>query len=495
MSPPGIKPGRFGFAQFLISLELALIYFFCLRPATDPDYGWHVANGWHVLDGATLGGRDIYSWTATNLWIAHEWLTEAVMGLVHRAFGPSGNSILAAALGCAAYALVVIVLRQRQTPRSAIVVALPIIFVGAMRSVGVRPLMLELFYVALLVTAIDRFLSGRIKRKTSLIIVLAGGVIWANTHGSFLLLPAVLAITAAELVVANDKRWRDLAVAALIAGVVPVVNPWGVHIFEFATQSVSSAPTLAYIDEWKRPRLDEPLAIPLLLQVVLAVMGAVAILRKRKHENVGRDLPYTIGLLRAAAFAYLAFTSGRHVMLFGIGAAPLIARAIQPVTDLLRRRLSRRDLATYDPRRDVINVVAAAILILAIARVSWLTVAPEAQRTAIAKRYPMTILPMLERGITRNDRLFNEYSWGGFLIERGILPVFIDGRSELYGDRQLERYASIIHLQTGWERRLDSLGITKVLMPVRAPLTSALLTRQWRVVARDSVGVLLERGE
>jgi hypothetical protein len=92
-----------------------------------------------------------------------------------------------------------------------------------------------------------------------------------------------------------------------------------------------------------------------------------------------------------------------------------------------------------------------------------------------------------------SDRLLNEYGWGGFLIQRNILPVFIDGRSEVYGDAQLERYASIIHLEPGWRETIDRLGVNLVLMPRKAPLAVALDRDGWSVVARDSVGTLLKK--
>src|SRR5829696_1885590 len=99
-------PRRFHLGHLLLSVELSAMLFFCLRAATDPDYGWHIANGRHVFDGMTFSGHDIYSWTATSAWIAHEWLTEALMYVVHASLGPTGNSILFGIFGVAAYGLV-----------------------------------------------------------------------------------------------------------------------------------------------------------------------------------------------------------------------------------------------------------------------------------------------------------------------------------------------------------------------------------------------------
>ena len=74
-----------------------------------------------------------------------------------------------------------------------------------------------------------------------------------------------------------------------------------------------------------------------------------------------------------------------------------------------------------------------------------------------------------------------------------VLPVFIDGRSELYGDDQLRRYATMIHLESGWQDTITSLGITKVLMPRDSRLAAALTRAGWIPVAVDSVGVLLKK--
>ena len=67
-----IRGSAYGLGPFMVTVVFLTLFFFSLRPATDPDYGWHIANGHHVFDGVTLSGVDPYSWTAQNLWIAHE---------------------------------------------------------------------------------------------------------------------------------------------------------------------------------------------------------------------------------------------------------------------------------------------------------------------------------------------------------------------------------------------------------------------------------------
>jgi hypothetical protein len=198
-------------------------------------------------------------------------------------------------------------------------------------------------------------------------------------------------------------------------------------------------------------------------------------------------------MLRAIVFAFLALKSGRHMVLFGLAAAPMMGAALSLVLRRSSRAPDDSGSSINDHSRSIINLAAVAVIAIGIARAAWKEISPSAQRAAITTRYPVTLASHLSTKMTSSDRLLNEYGWGGFLIQRNILPVFIDGRSEVYGDAQLERYASIIHLEPGWRETIDRLGVNLVLMPRKAPLAVALDRDGWSVVARDSVGTLLKK--
>ena len=149
-----------------------------------------------------------------------------------------------------------------------------------------------------------------------------------------------------------------------------------------------------------------------------------------------------------AAFMVLALRSGRHVMLFGIAAAPLLAAAFAAVGQLLaRRRPTKRTMTpAHSAGRDAIDVAVFLVIVIALIVGGSNMVGPASQERATASRYPVALLPDLDRALasTPNARIFNEYTWGGFLIEkRPGLRVFIDGRNEVSGDVQLRRYADI----------------------------------------------------
>jgi hypothetical protein len=490
---------RFQLSELIVCIELSLVFYFCLRPAVDPDYGWHIANGRHVLDGATLMGRDIYSWTASGLWVAHEWLTELCMTVIDRVAGPSGNSVTAALIGLLVFAIVALTLLRRVGIR-ATASALPLCFVGAMQSLAVRPLMLELLYLAALIFAIDSNLRGGLTRSQFLVGVATGAVVWANTHGSFLLLPVVLAITAVELLAGGDRRWKEFVAASVVVVIAFIANPWTVHLYTFALQSFTSTTTLARIQEWQRPNLLGSSALPILIQITIAAIGvavSLAVAVSRGSSSV--DGTRFVGLFRTAAFGVLALRSGRHIMLFGIAGALMIAVGMNFLIgrfspkQMANRVTPTNDYADALVGRGAINVVAGLLVAIAVTVAGWTVVSPRAQERALASRYPVGVVSELRRSLIPGVKMLNEYRWGGFLIERNLLPVFIDGRSELYGDRQLERYASIVHMGPGWRQSIDSLGITLVLMPRNDSLVLHLRSAGWATLAEDSVGSLLSR--
>lgn len=497
---------RFGAGPFAFVVLLSAIYFIASRPAVDSDYGWHIANGRHLADGVLFAGRDIYSWTAQGkLWVAHEWLTDAAMSAAHDYVGATLNSIAAALIVTAAFALVAMRLRKRGYAWPATLISTALAFLSSVMSLGVRPQVLELLYMAATLLVIDSWFRGALSAPWFYVVMAFGSLLWANTHGSFPLLTAILLAVCVAFAIAGDPRWLSAGLTALLAFVMALVNPWGLELYSFATQSITSDTTLQSIEEWRRPNLFSGSLIPFVAEIVLIVCSipiAIRQLRQPRFQTQHISAPQYVyrALILADVFIAVSITilglkSGRHVMLAGICGAPLIAWSIERAIRYIKRRIGRRSKkGTDDVRsREIINAIAAAFVAIAIILQSLRIVSPDAQRAAISRRYPVGAVEYLEHAHSQNLRLLNKYEWGGFVIERGRLKVFIDGRSEVYGDRQLARYGSIIHLKPGWGKQIDSLGVNFVMMEGNAPLVTALRAKGWSEVARDSVGTLLRK--
>src|SRR5262245_28457674 len=105
-------------------------------------------------------------------------------------------------------------------------------------------------------------------------------------------------------------------------------------------------------------------------------------------------------------------------------------------------------------------------------------------------RYPAAALASLRQGAAR---IFTNDEWGDYLIW-SLYPshrVFVDGRSDFYGNDFEEAYADVIKVKHGWEDILGRFGVDTILMPPDEPLTGALKeSRRWSVVYDDGISVV-----
>ncbi len=90
-------------------------------------------------------------------------------------------------------------------------------------------------------------------------------------------------------------------------------------------------------------------------------------------------------------------------------------------------------------------------------------------------------------------RIFTNDEWGDYLIW-SLYPsnqVFVDGRSDFYGDDFENKYLDVLNVKYGWEKTLGRFGVDTILLPPDAPLAGALKeSSRWRAVYDDGVALV-----
>src|SRR5205823_5847410 len=93
-------------------------------------------------------------------------------------------------------------------------------------------------------------------------------------------------------------------------------------------------------------------------------------------------------------------------------------------------------------------------------------------------------------------RLYNDYSWGGYLIWR-LWParkVFIDGRAEVYYNSCFEDTRTLQFAQTGWDEALDRWHVATVITDARGDLAREMdRAPAWERVYRDPTACIYAR--
>jgi hypothetical protein len=109
---------------------------------------------------------------------------------------------------------------------------------------------------------------------------------------------------------------------------------------------------------------------------------------------------------------------------------------------------------------------------------------------SLAHNMPVQALEAIKReGYT--GPVWNDFTWGGFLIWQLRQPVSIDGRAALHGDERIDRSVATISGEPDWasDPQLNRAGL--VILPVKAPLVQLLrFDQRFRLVFEDKVAAV-----
>ena len=90
--------------------------------------------------------------------------------------------------------------------------------------------------------------------------------------------------------------------------------------------------------------------------------------------------------------------------------------------------------------------------------------------------------------------MLNEYNWGGYLTWfLREYPVFVDGRTDLYGDDILGQWITVIQAGQGWQAILDKWKIRLILIEPGRPLAVVLPQAGWKMLYQDAQAIIFSR--
>jgi hypothetical protein len=239
-----------------------------------------------------------------------------------------------------------------------------------------------------------------------------------------------------------------------------------------------------YIQEWQSPDFHQMQVQPFLWFLLLA-LGTVGASRKR--------LKWTEFFL-VSGFAYLSFMAGRNIALFAL-AAPMVltrhaASLLQDVAERwgVRRPASGRTGASRG--QAILNGILLGILILAVGVKALLVFPPKENEKFIQQTLPVDAVEFI-RQEKPEGRLFNSYNWGGYLLwALPEYPVFVDGRTDLYGDELIDQWVRVVRAERGWQDVLDAWDVSLILLEPYRPVVVLLEGEGWQLLYEDDVAVV-----
>ncbi len=467
------------------------------RLLRDGDTGWHIRTGETILHTRTAPRTDPFSFTKPGApWYAWEWLSDVLFAAAFRGLGLKGV-VLAAGVLIALFGTLLVRFALWLGANCLAALAFGLLGAGA-ASVHylARP---HVFTLVLVVVALWLLERDRLRPGPAVWWLVPATAAWANLHGGFLALPALLAVAAAGTALEGltgarprpEARRLALRYLLLLAGcgAASLANPYGWELHRHIAAYLRSDWIRDNIMEFQSPSFRAENVLQFEILLFSGLMAAAGLLQRGRAVEAGWIL----------LWAHLSLASVRHIPIFVAVAAPVTAAE----ASRLWRRCARR-AAAGSPARMLERIGAdwgggfrrtsvwPALAVLALAGSGASFKWPE---NFPASEFPVTLAGRHGPRIA-SARIFTDDGWADYLLFR-FHPrqrVFFDGRSDFYGPEIGNQYIALRQGAPNWRELLDRHQIDLVLIPKDWPLASLLLAApEWHRLDADERGALFAR--
>jgi len=502
------------------------VFAMAARTPTDTDTWWHLQAGRVTLESGRILQTDLFSHTRQGQpWVNHSWLSQVILYSLFHSFRYFGLGLFQALVVTVTFVFVYAQMEGDVFTRAFIVVlaatASAVIWVA-------RPQLLSFLLTAVLCYLLYLYKWRGLNR---LWLIPPLFVLWVNLHAGYALGFIVLAgFVVGEvfdrLLGSLDREtmgqgrsgaegrkgggallpacypvpllsWRRIGIVvgvAFLSALLLVVNPNTTRMWTYYLDTVSIGVLQDFIQEWGSPDFH-PLYTQPFIWLLLATLAAVGLSGRRVD---GSDLALVAG------FAYASLLAGRNIGPFALVTAPVLSRHIRPIVERWLRAV--RALGWLGPPRR-----AGRTSSFGLALVNWLLLALVLVAAGVKVALPLRAsfnvenerrtLPMDAVEWIREHRpagpMFNSYNWGGYIIWQ-LWPdylVFVDGRTDLYGDELLTQYLQVHFARPGFQEVLDEYDVNFVLTEAGGFTDNflALDGGAWTLAYSDDVAVIYVR--
>jgi len=476
----------------------------------DGDTGWHIRTGEWIMSHGTVPHQDLFSFTKTGQpWFAWEWLSDVIFAWLHQRWGIA-TVVVGSALVIALTSALLFRLAHRKCGNPLIAMALTFLAVaGSSIHFLARPHLFTLLFTVVFYALLERVRETRGARLLWCLPLLT--VLWTNLHGGWFIGVVLIGLFGAGELLdglfnaqagawpAAIRRTLPYALCAFGCLAASLIGPYTYHLHVHIWQYLTDSFQREHIQEMQPINFQNPAAR--YFEVLLLTGGAACIwhLRRRRFTEC----------LMVVFFAHLGLIASRNIPLFGIAAAPVLALAVVEWFKMLEGgsvpawvcnmasglRAAGDSIGSMEVIRRSHMVSAFAVALLT--AVLYAPAPPANFRASFdPKEFPVKALASLT-GPQGPGRVFTYDQWGDYLIYN-LYPhrqVFIDGRSDFYGSRFVEKYLDIVNVKYNWQQHLNEYGVDTVLLPTDAPLAGALKeSSRWHVVYDDGNAIVFRTG-
>ncbi|MFC1849099.1 hypothetical protein ACFL27_02720 [candidate division CSSED10-310 bacterium] len=485
---------------------LLLVFFLgAFHPVKSRDIFWHLKTGQYIYENGTIPARDPFSFTARGRpWHAHEWLSDVLLYLVHKKAGFLGLIVLKAILLGLTFMLLFRLSSRQNRELPAFLMTL-LAGLVCLPYFIIRPQMFSYLFFVITFYWLECFPQKRIIWWFPLLIFC-----WSHLHGAFIFGQALFMLYYLE----HLKRYarpgssteeekvevryglQTLTVIGFLALITPLLNHKFHQVYLYPFEYMGQTLHKKYIYEWFPVNFQEELPAEIFLICLL-----VSLIYSSREDF------FKLSLL-LIPFTHLGLTSARNIPFWVFVATPLIV-SVLPGPALRREvvvadrkttfgeRLSRtyHNFQAMSKRGSILGSLLIIIIFVGIQGRNPPSPSKSAAETWLEGHlFPIQAVTYLK---SKQDitPLFNEYEWGGYILWQTDLPVFIDGRADVYIPDILLQYMAVVRPRDSrWQAILHQWQIKTVIIKRHCTLSQLLaVSKEWALVYSDDVADIYEK--
>jgi hypothetical protein len=392
-----------------------------VRGIQDVDLFWQLRYGQNILETCSLYQTDLFSYThfAERVPCIY-WLAQVIYAALFRLGSWRALLILHSLIFASAFGITGQFARKAGAGPFSVSAAMVLGFLTGLTNSELRPTSFALCSFAILLVLV----SGKLRWRVKLPLVLLTALLWQNTHPSVL----VGAIAVAGLVIADwidclrergrRKPWGLTLLLPLIA-LCEFATPMGIGILATSRDNLRVARIWLRESEWLPPW--DPAVDVAAIAIFWIALGITIVLLTLVRKRISLRQWLTLG-----SMTLLAMYATRFALFWGLAMTPIWADWIETIT--AKGAFQWGDDPV--PRRAFWAVLVGGALLV-------LIVPATLQSSIFDERLPLDGIRLLKIALPEG-RIYNFRQWGGPLILEGSpqWKVAIDGRLFVYTNRQ-----------------------------------------------------------
>ena len=443
-----MKKNNWIFILFVAAFALFSLSFFRI----DPDYLWHIKAGEYMFSHGLLT-KDVFSWSVYHeYWMSHEWLFEILIYGMKEIFGDFHLFVY-----CFLTMLTLLLTFyfgnkdsiQKNLLFSIFWFACSIIFIFSIQG---RPQMISNCLLSISFYCLYDLYRNKESKKIYFLPLIT--ILWANVHGGSSNLPYLLCFlfmvagsfqfqfSKIEANRISKKQYHKYLIVMILCMIAVCINLHGFKMFLYPYQNMMDTTMLQNIQEWRSTSLSE--WSHYIYFALLLIIICIFLFSKKKIAFMDFIL---LGFCAYLGLKSIRFWFYTYIIMSYVVFAYVGRRKEDPGTSMGLVIISLLLIGLFVVRGNGILSPTYSHLLT------------EKDIAAVKKEKP--------------ERLFNLYNYGGDLVYNEI-PVFIDGRADLYGPHNYKDYLAIASLQKDYVSLIEQYDFDYFLVEKKYSIATYL---------------------